>query len=291
MIVTLAKILLRNKLLNKNYMVKLFKSSIARKIAMALSAIFLIVFLVIHLAVNLTSVFSEGLFNQLSHFMGTNPLVQFGLQPVLMFGVIFHFVLGFVLEIQNKKARGNNAYAVYKGSANASWMSRNMIISGGFILVFLIIHLGDFWVHEMKVKYVQGDMSGLMEEVRQDVIASTTVHPSAAPYLFKKSDFLTDEEKNNTTLTSITENNPKLYRYYEELQEKFHPTWRVALYVIGFVFLYLHLLHGFKSSMQSVGVLSIRQKQLVCAGKIYSFIIAFGFIFVALFHYVSQFIQ
>lgn len=272
-------------------MVKLFKSSIARKIAMALSAIFLIVFLVIHLAVNLTSVFSESVFNQLSHFMGTNPLVQFGLQPVLMFGVIFHFVLGFVLEIQNKKARGTNAYASYKGSANASWMSRNMIISGGFILVFLIIHLCDFWVHEMKVKYVEGDMSGVTSEIRQDVIEATTVNPKAAPYLFKESLFLTQEDKTNTTLTSVTENNPKLYRYYHELQEKFQPTWRVILYVIGFVFLYLHLLHGFKSSMQSVGALSIRQKQLACAGKWYSFLIAGGFIFVALFHYVSQFIQ
>ena len=56
---------------------------------MALSAFFLMFFLIIHLAVNITSLFSEDVFNQLSHFMGTNPLVQFALQPVLIAGVIF----------------------------------------------------------------------------------------------------------------------------------------------------------------------------------------------------------
>jgi len=35
--------------------------------------------------------------------MGTNPLVQFILQPVLIFGVVFHFVMGFILEIKNNK--------------------------------------------------------------------------------------------------------------------------------------------------------------------------------------------
>ena len=80
-------------------------SSIARKVAMALSALFLIMFLIIHLAVNLTSLFSEQLFNEMSHFMGTNPLIQFAMQPVLIFGVVFHFVMGFILEWKNKKAR------------------------------------------------------------------------------------------------------------------------------------------------------------------------------------------
>ena len=85
-----------------------FKSSIGRKVAMALSAFFLMFFLIIHLAVNITSVFSEASFNELAHFMGTNPLVQFALQPVLIFGVVFHFVMGFIHEIKNKKANGVN---------------------------------------------------------------------------------------------------------------------------------------------------------------------------------------
>ena len=129
-------------------------SSIARKVAMALSALFLIIFLIIHLAVNITSLFSETLFNDMSHFMGTNPLIQFAMQPVLIFGVVFHFVMGFILEWKNKKAR-NVQYVKYNGGASASWMSRNMIVSGLVILAFLIVHFIDFWFPEMNYKYIE----------------------------------------------------------------------------------------------------------------------------------------
>ncbi|MDO5972233.1 succinate dehydrogenase cytochrome b subunit [Flavivirga aquimarina] len=137
-----------------------FKSSIGRKVAMALSALFLMFFLIIHLAVNITSLFSEDIFNELSHFMGTNPLVQFALQPVLIFGVVFHFVMGFVLELKNKKAKGV-AYAKNNGAANSTWMSRNMIYSGLVILAFIVLHFIDFWFPEINTKYIQGDMSGM----------------------------------------------------------------------------------------------------------------------------------
>ena len=54
---------------------------------MALSGFFLMFFLVQHLTINLISIFSPNDFNEVSHFMGTNPLVQFLLQPVLIFAV------------------------------------------------------------------------------------------------------------------------------------------------------------------------------------------------------------
>ena len=83
----------------------MIKTSIARKVAMALSGLFLILFLAQHFTINITSVFSEKIFNTLSHFMGNNPLVQFLLQPILIFGVVFHFVMGFVLQIKNTNSR------------------------------------------------------------------------------------------------------------------------------------------------------------------------------------------
>ncbi|MGC6431896.1 MAG: succinate dehydrogenase cytochrome b subunit [Jejuia sp.] len=137
-----------------------FKSSIGRKVAMALSAFFLMFFLLQHLAINITSVFSADLFNEISHFMGTNPLVQFALQPVLIFAVVFHFVMGFILEIKNKKANGVS-YAKNNGGANSSWVSRNMIYSGLVVLAFLILHFIDFWIPEINTKYIVGDMSGM----------------------------------------------------------------------------------------------------------------------------------
>ncbi|MCL7752504.1 succinate dehydrogenase cytochrome b subunit [Polaribacter sp. Z022] len=217
-----------------------FKSSIGRKIAMALSAFFLMFFLIMHLSVNLLSLISEDAFNEASHFMGTNPLVQFALQPVLIFGVVFHFVMGFVLELKNKKAKGV-AYAKDNGAANSTWMSRNMIYSGIAILAFIVLHFIDFWIPELNTKYVMGDMSGL--------------------------------------------HNGEM-RYFHELVEKFHSPLRVGAYVVAFVFLGLHLAHGFTSAFQSMGVTAGRKKALQNFGKIYSIVIPLGFIIIALFHHL-----
>jgi succinate dehydrogenase / fumarate reductase cytochrome b subunit len=221
-----------------------FNSSIGRKYAMALSAFFLIIFLVIHLAVNITSLFSENVFNEMSHFMGTNPLIQFAMQPVLIFGVIFHFIMGFVLELKNKGSR-NVKYAKNNGAANSTWMSRNMIYSGLVILAFIVLHFIDFWIPEINTKYIQGDMSGV----------------------------LAGEDG---------------YRYFEELQHKFVEPWRVGAYIVAFVFLALHLLHGFTSAFQSIGATVGRQKTMKNIGKAYSILIPLGFIVIALFHHFNH---
>ena len=134
----------------------LTSSTIGRKYAMALSAMFLLIFLVMHLSVNLLSVISEDAFNSASYFMGYNPAVQVVMQPILIFAVFFHFIMGFVLEAKNNKARPVK-YAVNNGAANSTWMSRNMIISGLVILAFLGLHMYDFWLHEMTYKYVPGE--------------------------------------------------------------------------------------------------------------------------------------
>lgn len=129
-------------------------SSVAKKVAMALSGLFLVFFLALHFVINLTSIIDQDVFNSWSHFMGTNALVQFVMQPILILGVVFHFVMGIVLELKNKSARDVSYYA-YKGSANASWASRNMIISGLVILAFLGLHFYDFWIPEIVHKYIE----------------------------------------------------------------------------------------------------------------------------------------
>jgi succinate dehydrogenase / fumarate reductase cytochrome b subunit len=131
-------------------------SSIAKKVAMALSGLFLITFLALHFFINLTSVFSETVFNECSQFMGYNPLIQFVMQPILVAGVVFHFVMGIVLELKNKSARPT-AYVKYDGAANASWASRNMIVSGLVVLAFIGLHFYDFWVQEITYKYINSE--------------------------------------------------------------------------------------------------------------------------------------
>jgi len=134
----------------------ILSSSIAKKVAMALSGLFLVFFLGMHFVINFTSVIDPDTFNSWSHFMGTNLMVQVLLQPVLIFGVIFHFSMGFVLELKNKKARGVG-YELFNGGANSSWVSRNMIYSGLVILAFLGLHFYDFWIPELIHKYIESN--------------------------------------------------------------------------------------------------------------------------------------
>ena len=219
-------------------MKNLFSTSIGKKFAMAISAIFLMIFLLQHFIINITSVFSEDIFNMLSHFMGTNPIVQFILQPILIAGVLFHFIMGFYLEIQNRKA-AKYEYQKVKGSANSTWMSRNMITSGLVILAFLVLHFIDFWVPEMNHKYIE---------------------------------FLPEDPN----------------RYYEELVHKFENPLRVAIYCISFVLLALHLLHGFTSSLRSMGTNKSYVSSAKTAGIIYSIGIPLGFCVIAIFHYLNH---
>ena len=206
---------------------------------MAVSGFFLMFFLLQHLLINLLSVISADLFNQASHFMGTNFLVQFILQPVLLFGVIFHLIMGAYLDYKNRCSRGVN-YSYNNPSGNSTWMSRNMIVTGTMIMLFLGLHFYDFWIPEIKYKYIDFN------------VASTE-------------------------------------RYFEELQHKFHDLWRVIIYCISFVFLSLHLLHGFQSSLQSVGLRSSKHaSKIKTLSNIYAILVPIGFILIAIFHYLKH---
>ncbi|MCT4700062.1 MULTISPECIES: succinate dehydrogenase cytochrome b subunit [Tenacibaculum] len=230
-------------------MMGLLKSSIGRKFAMALSAFFLMFFLLQHFAINITSIFPDNgaTFNKLSHFMGTNPLIQYVMQPVLIIGVVFHFVMGFILELKNNSAR-KISYAKNNGAANSTWMSRNMIWSGIAILAFVVLHFIDFWFPELNTKFIQGDMSGLID-------------PNVAD---------------------------SGLRYFEELQHKFVNPIRVGAYILAFVFLSMHLLHGFTSAFQSVGANNKYTKGLKTFCKVYAIGIPVGFIIIALFHHFNH---
>jgi len=214
-------------------------SSITKKVLMALSGFFLMFFLLQHLTINLLSVIDSALFNKASHFMGTNFFVQFVLQPILILGVFFHLIMGMYLEYQNNASRPIN-YAYNNPTENSTWMSRNMIITGVMIMLFLGLHFYDFWIPEIKYKYI---------------------------------DFNPESPD----------------RYFEELEHKFHDLWRVLIYCISFVFLSLHLLHGFQSAFQSVGFKNNKHaKKIKTISNAYAVIIPAGYVFIAIYHYLNH---
>lgn len=217
----------------------LLNTTVARKFAMGLSGLFLVSFLLLHVTVNLVSTISPGIYNSLSEFMGYNFLVQALLQPILVLGLVFHFVMAFVLESRNRKARPV-AYVKYNKSSNTSWMSRNMIYTGGVVFLFLALHMYDFFFPELAHKFGTG----------YDVAAARD--------------------------------------FYSELAIKFTDPIRVLIYVVAFIFLMLHLLHGFYGSFQSVGWGDKNSRAMKGFAKWFSIIVPLLFIYIALFHYFSS---
>ena len=217
-------------------------SSLGRKFLMALSGFFLLLFLTQHLVINLLSVISPDAFNNTSHFMGTNPIIQFVMQPILILGFLFHLIMGMYLDFSNRSARPIK-YAMDKPSENSNWISRNMLITGFMVMLFLGLHFYDFWIPEIKTKFIEGDWSGLQNGE---------------------------------------------FRYWEELHHKFHNTIRVSIYCVAFLFLGLHLGHGFQSAFQSAGFNHTKYTPAIKKlEKIYAILIPVGFIFIALFHYLT----
>ena len=125
---------------------QVFTSSIGQKITMALSGIFLILFLVVHAGVNALIWANDGgeMFNRAANFLGANVVPRI-LEIGLFLFFLLHIIQGFVLEAENRTKRGTG-YAVNYGNRGSRWYSRSMGLLGTLILLFLIIHLIDFWV-------------------------------------------------------------------------------------------------------------------------------------------------
>lgn len=118
-------------------------STIGRKVLMALTGLFLITFLIVHLSGNFQLLLDDGgrSFNIYAKFMTSNPIIK-TTSYLLYATFLVHIIWAVMLTLQNKKARPVG-YA--NNGKSSTWSSRNMGILGTIILIFLIIHLRNFW--------------------------------------------------------------------------------------------------------------------------------------------------
>ncbi|HXB93551.1 MAG TPA: succinate dehydrogenase cytochrome b subunit [Puia sp.] len=152
---------------------ELFTSSVGKKFVMGLTGIFLILFLVVHVSVNacMWAMDDGQMFNMAAHFLGET-VVPRVLEIGLFIGFILHIVQAYMLEVQNRRKRGVG-YQVPMGNKGSKWYSRYMGWLGTFVLLFLVIHLRNFWVPSrfmemQQVTYPPGvevhDLFGLMKD-------------------------------------------------------------------------------------------------------------------------------
>ncbi len=214
-------------------------SSIGKKFFMSLTGFFLMMFLLVHLSVNLLLLFDDSgnLFNLGAHFMASNPIIKI-VEPILALGFVLHIVYASYLTLQNQKARPTN-YKKVDLKKSSTWASRNMFVLGMLILIFLVLHIMNFY---WKLKIVN-----TVPHVLIDGVEMENAYELVAG-LFK---------------TSLV---------YD------------LIYIAGAVFLGIHLSHGFWSAFQTIGWSgSIWRKRIEIVGKVFAFIIAFGFSIIPLY--------
>ncbi len=218
---------------------RLLNSSLGQKLLMALTGLFLILFLAVHLTGNLQLLYSDDgyAFNKYARFMTTFPLIK-----IISYGnyffILFHAFKGISLAIKNRSAR-QRGYAVNPGNATSAWASRNMGILGTVILVFLAVHMSDFWW-----KYHNSDTPWAIYEtnlINGDV----------------KVQKLDGKPEGVNDITTIVSENSEIFitkDLFQVVKFSFTSPILVLFYIIAMAAVAFHLLHGFASAFQTLGV-------------------------------------
>ena len=196
---------------------------------MALTGLFLISFLIIHCTINAMIFLNDGgaTFSHWGHFMGTNPVIRL-LEIGLVLGFLFHIIDGYLLVVQNRRARPVR-YSKVSQPGNTSWYGLSMGLLGTLILIFLVIHTSHFWIPN---RISQG---------------------------------LTNWEEGEIDM-------------YAKMLIIFTEPWVVIVYVLGCFSLFWHLLHGFKSAFQTLGLNHMKYNGIISfVGTAFSIIVPFIF--------------
>lgn len=256
-------------------------SSIGKKITMSLTGLFLSVFLIVHAIGNL-QLFAgdEGLsFNTYAAFMGSNifiEIVSWGLYVI----IVYHILRGLLLWYENYKSRPVR-YAVSRPQANSTWYSRYMGWLGVLILVFLVIHLANFW-YPYKVKNVTPYSQYEVSIFDPHYIKKTVDVSLPEGITTKRAEFVHPQD--GVKVIFIRD-------MYREVKYTFeNELWIVILYVLAMIVLAYHLIHGVKSAFQSLGVINPVCKSMIewVAIGLFGIIIPATFAMMPIYFYVVK---
>lgn len=138
----------------------LLNSSIGKKLIMSISGVFLVFFLIFHATMNVVAVISENAYNTICGLLGANWYAVVG-SAVLGAIVAIHFIYALILTIQNRKARGANAYAVSARPIGVEWASQNMFVLGIIVVGFMLLHFSQFWYKMMFTELIGHNAASL----------------------------------------------------------------------------------------------------------------------------------
>lgn len=219
-------------------------SSIGRKVVMSVSGVALLLFLTFHACMNVVALFSSEGYNMICEFLGSNWYAVAGTAALVAL-IAIHFIYAVVLTLQNRKARGENRYAVTQKPEKVEWASQNMFVLGLVICLGLVLHLFNFWANMMLAEFVNGGRA-----LADSTIAATDGYQMMV-YTFHRA---------GTASVVYT-----------------------VLYLVWFGALWFHLTHGFWSAMQTLGWSGkVWFERWRCIGNAYVTLVMLCFVAVAL---------
>ncbi|HWZ13657.1 MAG TPA: succinate dehydrogenase cytochrome b subunit [Mucilaginibacter sp.] len=251
-----------------------FNSSLGKKLIMALTGLFLCTFLIVHLGGNLL-LFSddEGYgFNVYANFLTHFPPIEV-VAYLLYLAILVHSIYALVLTVQNRRARPVG-YAAPNRSPT-SWSSKNMGLLGSILLLFIVIHMSDFWYaykYSHKIGY---------KEYRTDLATDKTTSVDYVP------------TSPNFEKSVSTENNVEIVRVkdlHARVADSFSNLLYVIFYVIAMGAVSFHMLHGFQSSFRTLGWVHRKYTPVVCfiGTWLFAVIIPLGFAAMPVVYYIQS---
>ncbi len=135
-----------------SWLTRSLKQSIGKKFVMAVTGLFLILFLFEHIIGNYYLFAGPQAFDKYVGLLESFGYITPILEITLALFFIVHIIYGIWLWLGNNKATPIK-YEVNGSKENASFTSRYAIYLGLLILLFLLIHLYNFWYHYRVMDY------------------------------------------------------------------------------------------------------------------------------------------
>jgi succinate dehydrogenase / fumarate reductase, cytochrome b subunit len=198
-----------------NAVFALYRSTIGKKVAMAISGLVYIGWVLFHMAGNMQFHLGAEAFNEYAHKLQSMPALVWSGRTFLLAALLVHVLSAFALIAHNNKARGTSYQGGRKPQA-ATAASRSMRFGGIALLLFIVWHLIDFTVRQY-VPFPIHELVGPLNLYDQASVG-----------------FVRGE-------------------VYHTMLMSFGNPFSAAIYIAAVVFLSLHLYHGAWSVVQTLG--------------------------------------
>ncbi len=279
-------------------------ASITKKLCVGALGAFLLIFLPFHMGMNLCILRDDGgeWYRNVCHFMGTNYIVKV-FEVILLACVLLHIIITIIMSIENYMSRPVR-YAVPNKSKTGAG-SKYMAVTGGILLVFLVIHFVDFYFakvglvegkyvvktekveeafQEKVLKYQQGELSEAQaNKLQEQYIAVQSIPQDKVAKDRKYFINLTSKDLVKYCGEDFKEYEPD---FYNMAKDKFKSKLYVLIYLFAFIVLAIHLYHGVASIFQTFG-LNVKKytKAIDYLALLYAIFIPLGFALVPLIGY------